>query len=64
MVGIVWFVQMVHLPLFAKVHWEGFALYSETHSRLASYVVGPPMLIEFFKYYATVQGSARERGYD
>ena len=46
MVGVIWFVQVVHYPLFAKVGSEGFALYSKAHSRLTSYVVGPPMLLE------------------
>ncbi len=46
MLGVIWFVQVVHYPLFAKVGSEGFALYSKTHSRLTSYVVGPPMLLE------------------
>ena len=31
MVGIVWFVQVVPYPLFPKVDWEGFALYSKAH---------------------------------
>ena len=61
MVGIVWFVKVVHYPLFAKVDWEGFALYSGGQSRLTSCVVCPTMLIEFSNYYATVQGSAREQ---
>ncbi len=46
MVGVIWFVQAVHYPLFAKVSSEGFALYSKAHSRLTTYVVGPPMLLE------------------
>ncbi len=46
MVGVIWFVQVVHYPLFAKVGSEGFALYSKAHSRLTTYVVGPPMLVE------------------
>ena len=46
MVGLIWFVQIVHYPLFARVGEEGFQLYSEAHSRLTSYVVGPPMLLE------------------
>ena len=61
MVGVVWFVQVVHYSLLARVDWEGFALHSGAHSRLTSYVVRPPMLIEFSNYYATVQGSAREQ---
>jgi delta 1-pyrroline-5-carboxylate dehydrogenase len=60
-VGVVWFVQVVHYSLLARVDREGFALHCGVHSRLTSYVVRPPMLIEFSNYYATVQGSAREQ---
>ena len=64
MVGVIWFVQVVHYPLFSRAGLEKVSLYSEAHSRLTTYVVGPPMLVEGTNYYATVQGSARERGYD
>jgi len=46
MVGVIWFVQIVHYPLFSRVGSEGFSLYSEAHSRLTTCVVGPPMLVE------------------
>ena len=46
MVGVVWFVQVVHYPLFSRVGSEKFSLYSEAHSRLTTYVAGPPMLVE------------------
>ena len=46
MVGVIWFVQVVHYPLFARVGTSGFAAYSGTHSRLTGLVVGPPMLLE------------------
>ena len=46
MVGIIWFVQVVHYPLFSRVGTAGFSAYSDAHSRLTTYVVGPPMLIE------------------
>lgn len=46
MTGVIWFVQVVHYPLFGKVGAQGFAAYSEAHSRLTGYVVGPPMLAE------------------
>jgi hypothetical protein len=46
MVGVIWFVQVVHYPLFSRVGPEKFSLYSEAHSRLTTYVVGPPMLVE------------------
>ena len=46
MVGVIWFVQVVHYPLFARVGSEGFVAYSTTHTRLTGLVVGPPMLVE------------------
>jgi hypothetical protein len=46
MVGVIWFVQVVHYPLFSRIGSEKFSLYSEAHSRLTTYVVGPPMLVE------------------
>lgn len=46
MVGVIWFVQVVHYPLFGRVGREGFAAYSQDHARLTGFVVGPPMLLE------------------
>jgi hypothetical protein len=46
MVGVIWFVQVVHYPLFARVGSAGFAAYSTAHTRLTGLVVGPPMLVE------------------
>lgn len=46
MVGVIWFVQIVHYPLFGRVGRDGFAGYSTAHSRLTGLVVGPPMLVE------------------
>ena len=46
MVGVIWFVQIVHYPLFDRVGRRGFAEYSTAHSRLTGFVVGPPMLAE------------------
>ena len=46
MAGVIWFVQVVHYPLFEKVGATGFPAYSGTHSRLTGFVVGPPMLLE------------------
>lgn len=46
MVGLVWFVQVVHYPMFASVPAPAFAAYSTEHSRRTSWVVGPPMLAE------------------
>ena len=46
MVGLIWFVQVVHYPLFGSVGREVFAGYSRAHSHLTGFVVGPPMLVE------------------
>lgn len=46
MVGVIWFVQVVHYPLFGRVGAAGFVAYAEAHSRLTGYVVAPPMLAE------------------
>lgn len=44
--GLIWFVQVVHYPLFAAVGVDRFCDYEKRHVRLTSLVVGPPMLIE------------------
>jgi uncharacterized membrane protein len=46
MVGLIWFVQIVHYPLFASVGREQFKTYEELHQRLTTWVVGPAMLAE------------------
>lgn len=46
MTGLIWFVQVVHYPLFAQVNLIDFSLYQAAHSRLTTWVVMPPMLIE------------------
>jgi hypothetical protein len=44
--GLIWFVQVVHYPLMARVSLEGFAGYESDHARLTGYVVVIPMLVE------------------
>ncbi len=46
MVGLIWFVQVVHYPLFAAVGAGGFAEYEQQHQRRTSRVVGPLMAAE------------------
>lgn len=46
MVGLIWFVQIVHYPLFAEVGHSEFRRYEMDHQRLTSWVVIPPMLTE------------------
>lgn len=46
MVGLIWFVQVVHYPLMAHVGRAGFAAYEQAHTRRTAWVVAPPMLVE------------------
>jgi hypothetical protein len=46
MTGLIWFVQIVHYPLFARVGGDVFPAYSRAHQTLTTLVVGPPMLVE------------------
>ena len=46
MVGLIWFVQVVHYPLFAGVGEQGWNAYSLRHQKLTTLVVGPVMLVE------------------
>ncbi len=46
MTGLIWFVQVVHYPLFRSVGAPGYAAYQAEHMRLATLVVGPLMLLE------------------
>ena len=46
MTGLVWFVQIVHYPLYARVGNSEFVSYEKAHMKLTTYVVFPPMLIE------------------
>ena len=43
MTGLIWFVQVVHYPLMARVGEDGFAEYEKHHQRLTTWVVAPPM---------------------
>jgi hypothetical protein len=46
MTGLIWFVQIVHYPLFARVGNDEFVTYETLHARLTSFVVVPLMLVE------------------
>ena len=46
MVGIIWFVQVVHYPLFSRVDGPGSGSYAVENQRRTSWVVGPPMAVE------------------
>jgi hypothetical protein len=46
MTGVIWFVQVVHYPLFASVSVSEFPAYERQHTVSTTWVVGPPMLVE------------------
>lgn len=46
MTGLIWFVQVVHYPLFGSAGRDIFAGYERAHQRRTGWVVGPPMLVE------------------
>ena len=62
MTGLIWFVQIVHYPLFASVGADGFSRYETKHSQLTSFVVGPPMLIEATTSIALVFAGRHDPG--
>lgn len=46
MVGLIWFVQIVHYPLMPEVGGREFVGYERDHTRRTGRVVGPLMLVE------------------
>jgi hypothetical protein len=46
MTGIIWFVQIVHYPLFQMVPMEYFVPYERSHTARTGWVVAPLMLLE------------------
>jgi uncharacterized membrane protein len=46
MSGLIWLIQVVHYPLFARVGASGYRDYQLAHQNLISFVVGPVMLVE------------------
>lgn len=46
MVGVIWFVQLVHYPLFGFVGQTEFSNYEMLHRSWITWVVAPAMLIE------------------
>ena len=46
LLGLIWFVQVVAYPLFARVAAADFLAYHASHSRLITYVVAPLMVGE------------------
>jgi hypothetical protein len=58
MTGLIWFVQIVHYPLFATVHTHttsaAFRSYESSHANRTSFVVFPPMAVELLTALAAL----------
>ena len=54
MTGLIWFVQVVHYPLFAHVGREALSDYARRHARLTTFIVAPAMSIELLSAVAVV----------
>lgn len=46
MVWLIWFVQVVHYPLFSRVRNRDFPSYEQSHTAFTTWVVAPPMMIK------------------
>ncbi|MFG0246635.1 MAG: hypothetical protein ACF8MF_11365 [Phycisphaerales bacterium JB052] len=46
MMGLIWFVQIVHYPLMARVGAQDYSLYQHAHMSRTTFVVAPLMLAE------------------
>ncbi len=46
MCGVIWYVQLVHYPLFDMVGRRGFEQYERAHAQRTTWVVAPLMLLE------------------
>ncbi len=67
--GIIWFVQLVHYPLFAAVGKDGWDAYHRDHSRRTTWVVIAPMTFDLvtsialvFERPATIEAGLAEAG--
>lgn len=56
LVGLVWFVQVVHYPLFSGVGSSGFAGYHRLHTTRTGWVVVPLMLVELVATFRIALG--------
>lgn len=52
MTGLIWFVQIVHYPLFNAVGSDHFTAYETRHSNLTTLVVTVPMFAELITAFA------------
>ncbi len=59
MFGLIWFVQVVHYPLFLAVGPDHFAAYEAAHANRTTYIVAPLMLVELVTALAMLAPALR-----
>ena len=59
MTGLIWFVQIVHYPLFPLVGDQAFPRYERLHAHRTGWVVFPPMLVELLTAFAALHPNLR-----
>ena len=62
MFGVIWFVQIVHYPLFLSVGHAHFAAYEAAHANRTTYVVAPLMLVELVSSLLLLSPALRPDG--
>ena len=62
MTGLIWFVQVVHYPLFLHVGMAEFLEYERLHARRTGWVVGAPMVVELVTACAALWPGLRPAG--
>ena len=60
MTGLIWCIQLVHYPLFARVGDATFAEYEQDHQRRITWIVMPVMLVELVSSVMLLNTSLRQ----
>lgn len=58
MTGLIWFVQVVHYPLFRYASTAHFSAFASMHQRRTTWVVAPLMVLEAFTALSLAAGFA------
>lgn len=59
MTGLIWFVQIVHYPLFAAITPSELPRYARLHADRTGYIVAIPMLLELLAALSAIAPSLR-----
>jgi len=64
MLGLIWFVQILHYPLLKYVGEDAFSNYHHQHLRLAGYLIAPVMVIELLACLLILSKSSHYQSVD